>query len=251
MVVEGNGKKEKIFRVEEAALTNAILKVTRTTKKVVYFVTGHGEPALTDSDRNGYSVTKQALEDQNYTVQELVLARQSQVPDDAAAVIVAGPRRDLLESETEALSAFLGRGGHLFVMIDPDTVPGFVTFVKRYGIEVGNDVVIETNPLGRLVGGDYLMPVVMTYERHAITKELGNVMTMFPVVRSVQVAQELPPGITAQELAKTNLQRAAFLEFRLVHPESKKLIEEGTGELGTHLSARVLQRNIPSEKMDV
>jgi ABC-type uncharacterized transport system involved in gliding motility auxiliary subunit len=214
VVVEGNGKKEKIVRVEEAALTNAILKVTRTTKKVVYFVTGHGEPALTDSDRNGYSVTKQALEDQNYTVQELVLARQSQVPDDAAVVIVAGPRRDLLESETEALSAFLGRGGYLFVMIDPDTVPGFVAFVKRYGIEVGNDVVIETNPLGRLIGGDYLMPVVMTYEQHAITKELGNVMTMFPVVRSVQVAKELPPGITAQELAKTSAESWAETDFK-------------------------------------
>src|SRR5712691_4207258 len=214
VVVEGNGKKEKIFRVEEAALTNAILKVTRNTKKVVYFVTGHGEPALTDSERNGYSVTKQALEDQNYTVQELVLARQSQVPDDAAVVIVAGPRRDLLESETEALSAFLGRGGHLFVMIDPDTVPGFVVFVKRYGIEVGNDVVIETNPLGRLVGGDYLMPVVMTYERHAITKELGNVMTMFPVVRSVQVAKELPPGITAQGLALTSAESWAETDFK-------------------------------------
>jgi ABC-type uncharacterized transport system involved in gliding motility auxiliary subunit len=158
--------------VEETTLTNAILKVTRNTTKVAYFVTGRGEPALTDSDRTGYSVAKQALEDQNYTVQELVLARQSQVPDDAAVVIVAGPRRDLLESETEALSTFLGRGGHLFMMLDPDTVPGVVAFVKRYGIEVGNDVVIETNPLGRLVGGDYLMPVVMAYERHAITKEL-------------------------------------------------------------------------------
>ena len=126
VVVEGNGKKEKILRLEEAALTNAILKVTRNTKKVVYVITGHGEPALTDSDRNGYSVAKQALEEQNYTVQELVLARQTQVPDDAAVVIVAGPRQDLLDSESEALSTFLGRGGHLLVMIDPETVPGLV-----------------------------------------------------------------------------------------------------------------------------
>src|SRR5262252_3047354 len=133
VVVEGNGKKEKISRVEETALTNAILKVTRNTKKVVYFVTGHGESALTDSDRTGYSVAKQALEDQNYTVQELVLARQAQVPDDAAVVILAGPRQDLLDSELEALSTFLGRGGHLLVMIDvdphkPDAVPGLVPF---------------------------------------------------------------------------------------------------------------------------
>ena len=96
----------------------------------MYFITGHGEPALTDSDRNGYSVTKQALEEQNYTVQELVLARQTQVPDDAAVVVLAGPQRDLLEAELEALSAYLGRGGHLFVMIDPETAPGLVAFVQ-------------------------------------------------------------------------------------------------------------------------
>jgi ABC-type uncharacterized transport system involved in gliding motility auxiliary subunit len=102
-------------------------------------------------------------------------------------------------------------------MLDPETVPGLVTFVKRYGIEVGNDVVIETNPLGRLIGGDYLMPVVMTYERHAITKELGNVMTMFPVVRSVQVAKELPQGITAQGLATTSTESWAETDLKALH----------------------------------
>ena len=217
IVVEGNGKKEKVARLEEATLTNAILKVTRNTKKVVYFITGHGGPALTDSDRNGYSVAKQALEEQNYTVQELVLARQTQVPDDAAVVILAGPRQDLLDSETEVLRTYLGRGGHLFVMIDPETVPGLVAFIKQYGLEVGNDVVIETNPLGRLVGGDYLLPVVMTYERHAITKELGNVMTMFPLVRSVQVAKDLPQGITAQGLALTSAESWAETDLKALH----------------------------------
>ena len=102
-------------------------------------------------------------------------------------------------------------------MLDPETVPGLVAFVQRYGIEVGNDVVIETNPLGRLVGGDYLMPVVMTYERHAITRELGNVMTMFPMVRSVQVAKELPPGITAQGLAMTSTESWAETDFKALH----------------------------------
>jgi ABC-type uncharacterized transport system involved in gliding motility auxiliary subunit len=241
VVVEGNGKKEKISRVEETALTNAILKVTRNTTKVAYFVTGHGEPALTDSDRTGYSVAKQGLEEQNYTVQELVLARQPQVPDDAAVVIVAGPRRDLLESETEALSTFLGRGGHLFMMLDPDTVPGVVAFVKRYGIEVGNDVVIETNPLGRLVGGDYLMPVVMAYERHAITKELGNVMTMFPMVRSVQVAKELPPGITAQGLAMTSAESWAETDFKTCKKVARRLTL-----IVTAVDLSALQQSLPS-----
>ncbi|MGE3537141.1 MAG: GldG family protein [Candidatus Tectimicrobiota bacterium] len=209
VVLEGNGKKEKLLRLEESALTNAIVKITRGTKKVVYVMAGHGEPSLTDSDRTGYSVAKQALEEQNYVVQELLLARQPQVPDDAAAVILAGARRDLLEPEIEALTAYLGRGGHLLVLLDidpnqPAALPGLSAFIKRYGMEAGNDVVIETNPLGRLVGGDYHMPVVLAYERHAITKDLGNIMTMFPLVRSIQVATDLPAGVTAQGLVSTS-----------------------------------------------
>jgi ABC-type uncharacterized transport system involved in gliding motility auxiliary subunit len=58
------------------------------------------------------------------------------------------------------------------------------------------------------------MPVVMAYERHAITKELGNVMTMFPMVRSVQVAKELPPGITGQGLAMTSAESWAETDLK-------------------------------------
>jgi ABC-type uncharacterized transport system involved in gliding motility auxiliary subunit len=67
------------------------------------------------------------------------------------------------------------------------------------------------------VGGDYLMPVVVAYESHAITKELGNVMTMFPVVRSVQVAKELPQGITAQGLAMTSTESWAETDLKALH----------------------------------
>jgi len=112
----------------------------------------------------------------------------------------------------------------------PDAVPSLVAFVKRYGLEVGNDVVIETNPLGRLVGADYLMPVVLTYERHAITKELGNLMTIFPVVRSVQVAKDLPQGITAQGLAMTSTESWAKTDL--------KGLQEGRLEVGTESDRR-------------
>ncbi len=231
VVVEGYGKKEKLLRVEEAALTNAILQVTRTTKKVVYFVTGHGEPGLNESDRNGYNVAKQALEEQNYTVQELILARQPTVPEDAAALLLIGPRRDLLEAETEALAAFLGRSGHLCILLDPEMAPGLVTFAQRYGLEIGNDIVIETNPVGRLVGGDYHMPVVMAYEQHTITKELANVMTLFPLVRSVQPAKDLPAGITAQGLAQTSAESWAETDLKTLQ-EGKTTFDAGSDRKG-------------------
>lgn len=227
VVVAGNNKQEKLFRLEEAALTNAILKVTRDVKKVVYFVTGHGEPELTDSERTGYSMAKQALEEQNYVVHDLVLARQQKVPDDAAVVIVAGPRQDLLEPEREALQAFLERGGKLLLLLDPDTAPSLITLAEQYGVMLHNDVVIETNALGRLVGGDYLMPVVMAYDQHPITKDLGNLMTMFPVVRSVQVAQQLPESVSAQTLASTSPDSWAETDLQALQEGRSEFNEPG------------------------
>jgi ABC-type uncharacterized transport system involved in gliding motility auxiliary subunit len=112
----------------------------------------------------------------------------------------------------------------------PEAVPGLVAFVQRYGLEVGQDVVIETNPLGRLVGADYLMPVVLTYERHAITKELGNVMTIFPIVRSVQVMKDLPQGITAQGLVMTSTESWAKTDL--------KALQEGRLEVGAESDHR-------------
>ena len=164
-------------------------------------------------------------------VQELVLARQAEVPADAAVVIVAGPRQELLENEMQSLEAFLGRGGRLLLLLDPDTARGFMPFVQHYGLELSEDVIIETNPLGRLVGGDYLVPVVMSYEPHAITKDFGNTMSIFPVVRSVQVSKDLPEGITAQALASTSPESWAETDMQGLK-EGRSAFDEGTDRRG-------------------
>jgi ABC-type uncharacterized transport system involved in gliding motility auxiliary subunit len=226
VVVLGQGKQEKFFRLEEAALTNAILKVTRQTNKVVYFVTGHGEPSITDSERTGYSLAKQKLEDQNYTVKELAVARQGQIPDEAAVVIIAGPHTALLDAELSALTAYIKHGGSLLFLLDPQSAPNVVPFLHRYGFILQDDTVIETNPLGRLAGGDYLMPAVMTYEQHPITRDLRGIMTLFPVVRSVRLAEPLPEGVEGQTLASTSSESWAETNLEMLD-EGRTAFDKG------------------------
>lgn len=214
VVVASHSKDEKVFRLEEEAVTNAILKVTRTTKKVVYFVTGHGEAALTNTERTGYSIAKRGLEEQNYEVKDLVLAQAEKLPDDASVIVVAGPRKDLLASELQTLTEYLEQGGHLLLMLEPETAPGLVTFAQHYGIALGNDVVIETSAVSRLIGGDYRVPAVTAYEQHPITKDLEGIMTIFPIVRSVSVTQEPPAGVNVQTLASTSPQSWAETDLQ-------------------------------------
>ncbi len=233
MVVTGYDKEEKVFRLEEEALTNAILTVIREKKKVIYFTTGHGEPSITDTERNGYSLAKQGLENQNYDVKELVLVRHERLPDDAAVVVVAGLQTDLLQPEIGALAAYIEGGGHVLIMLDPEVAAGLVSFLARYGLTLGHDWVIETNALGRLFGGDYHMPAVTAYAGHPITEDLSvsGVMTIFPVARSVRIAELLPDGVSAQTLMSTSPQSWAETDLEALE-DNRSAFDEGRDQKG-------------------
>jgi hypothetical protein len=83
LVVQSGDKSEKVLDADEDRLTNALVKVTRSGKPVVYVVKGHGERDLSSAERAGLSQAKEQMEKANYEVNELELARQGKVPADA------------------------------------------------------------------------------------------------------------------------------------------------------------------------
>ncbi|NJD69120.1 MAG: hypothetical protein C3F12_08115 [Candidatus Methylomirabilota bacterium] len=199
-ILEMPEKEEKIPEVDEERLTNGLLKLLREGPRIVYFLKGHGENELEDGSRNGYRQAKEAIEKANYQVKELLLLREREVPQDAAMLVISGPKRDLAESELQALDLFVQRGGKLLIQLDPYAAPNLKAFVARYGITVGDDVIVDQ--YARTMGGDYLMPIVSTYYPHAITHNF-TLASLFPFARSVDVARPLPEGVTVQKLGET------------------------------------------------
>src|SRR5712692_790284 len=191
---------------EEERLTNALVKVTRSGKRIVYVLKGHGEREIGNTERPGLSRAKDELEKVNYEVKDLVLARDPKVPADASVLIIAGPRTDLFPQELEAIDAYLSRGGKVFFMADPFQAEGLAKYLTKYGITLGNDVVIELSPIGRLFGVGPEVPVINQYEQHPITKDLGGVMTLFPITRSVQLSKAQVRGVAPQVLARSSQQ---------------------------------------------
>ncbi|MGH7358939.1 MAG: Gldg family protein, partial [Candidatus Rokuibacteriota bacterium] len=116
---DGQTKQEKLTELEEEKLTNALIRVTRPGKRTVYFLKGHGEKDPGSSDRTGYNQVKTAIETLNYDVKDLLLARETKIPDDAAIVVVAGPQRDLLPNELDALAGYVARAGKVLLLVDP------------------------------------------------------------------------------------------------------------------------------------
>jgi ABC-type uncharacterized transport system involved in gliding motility auxiliary subunit len=103
--------------------------------------------------------------------------------------------------------------------------------LQPYGLELADDLVIETNALGRLFGGDYHMPAVTAYEPHTITKDFVGIMTIFPVVRSVTVSKKLPDGISAQPLVFTSPQSWAETDLKTLQ-EGRSTFDEGSDRKG-------------------
>lgn len=209
IVLETKERSEKVQDAEEEKLTNGLVKLTREGKRVVYVLQGHGERELGNTDRPGFSEAKAAMERANYEVKPLVLARQDKVPDDAAVVVLPGPRTELLPPELDALDKYLTGNGKLLAMLDPGIVggvqvEGIKRLLNRYGFELGDNLVIELNPVGRMFGIGPEVPIVQQYEGHPITRDLAGITTLFPVTRSVGSAKTPPTGVSVQPLARTS-----------------------------------------------
>ena len=205
VVVECGEKEEKLDQATESELTNAILKVSRKGKKVIYFLTGHGERDIESTDPQGYNKAKKSIEAENYEVETLLLAREKEIPDDCAVLVVAGPQKQFFADEAKAIAEYLKKGGKAFFMLDPPPALGLEDFMGDWGLRMGKDIVLDASGVGRLFGAGPAMPLVNNYGRHAITKGF-NLMTFFPEVRSVTPEEKPGPGLEVTSLVKTSTQ---------------------------------------------
>ncbi|ODS53735.1 MAG: hypothetical protein ABS36_14035 [Acidobacteria bacterium SCN 69-37] len=209
-IIEYDGRTERANANREQTITNALKRVIEGQPKTIYFLQGHGEPDPMGSDADGYSTLVTALQNDNFTVEPLTLVQQGAVPADATLVVVAGPKTDLLPAELDALRAFLRRGGKLQLLIDPPDqgkapdVTGLIALAREWGIDVGNNLLIDASGLGQLLGTSASVPVAMPIS-HPITNNFG-VMTAFPLARSVQPIEGGTNGHVAQAFLQTSPQ---------------------------------------------
>ncbi len=190
----------QIERLSEVKLTNTIEKIQRDSQNI-YFLQGHGEPTLQASE-GGLSQAVSTLEDKGYTVEPLNLAQRSEVPDDATAIVVAGPKRALFEGEVKALQDYLDAGGRLLLMLDPNANSGLEPLLKDWGVELDERIIIDASGTGILLGFGAATPLVTSYGNHPITKDFGNGISVYPRSRPIGTIEV--EGVEAAALLVTD-----------------------------------------------
>lgn len=227
-VGENTQRLEQSF--DEEAFTNALVRATATEQHSVCFVSGHGERAIDDeSSAEGLGILKIKLEGVNYATSTISLLEAPPTPESCKVVVLASPRAELLPVERDRLAQYVAAGGSLIAMVDPLAVPETAADLSRYGVKVGNDVVIEADPYRQTDGGPtYVLLDPSSFDIHPITSKLQGV-AILALARSVGKGDDIA-GLNVQTLAHAS--EASWGETALSDPPDTWKQDEGVDLIG-------------------
>jgi ABC-type uncharacterized transport system involved in gliding motility auxiliary subunit len=241
VIVECGSNEERTMEIDEEKITNAIVKVTRDKKKIIYCLVGHGEKSISDTQANGLSELKTAVAAESYEIRDLLTLRDS-IPRECAILMIPGPEKDVFLQERSMIERYLGAGGTVLLLIDPVTdLPQIDSLASAYGIEVTKSMIVDR--FGKLLAGNYLTPVVNEYGNHPITDGF-RMASFFPQARALTVSKNKPRGTDVQILCSTGT--SAYAETNIGDIlKGTTTYEEGTDLAGPVSVAIVAAKEVP------
>jgi ABC-type uncharacterized transport system involved in gliding motility auxiliary subunit len=257
MQMGGGAPSIKAFKGEEA-FTSAILAVSEERQPKVVFTKGHGEASLESGERGrGYSDAKQLLERDNMTVAAWEALGKEDLPADADVVVVAGPRTAFLLPEAGALEKFVAGGGHALLLLDP-VLPGagappadlgFGPLLARYGIKLGDDIVVDPANALPLVGAETVL--ANRYGSHPIVRSLSaeGLPVILPLARSVTKAEKPPEGLSETMLLETSAEGWGETNLKAL-AQGSGAIEKEAGDASGPVSLAVALGPADEKKAD-
>ncbi len=205
-IFDDEKRQEKVTVVDEQKFTSALLKIIQNKTKNVYFLEGHGEHDINDLSNMGYSDVKEELENQNYAVFSHSFLTQSDIPGDCELLVIAGPKNGLSPNEIRLIEKYLAQNGKLLLLLNPsssaqDINKGLVQLMKKWGVAVGNDLVIDVHKdrYDVLQGPSAPVPGFVI---HDITKVMRYPLS-FPYTRSVTPIEDRKADLSVKSIAET------------------------------------------------
>ncbi len=244
---------EVTSRLEERDFANALINVSRDAVPKVYFLTGHGEKDITNSDpKDGASHFAQLLKNESYALETLELNPTNPViPSDCDVLIANGPEADFRSREIRAIDNFAANGGRMLVLLDiwggVDTSGGRSEYLRpwlkaTFGVEVGIDVIMQGGqqpspelPLMSDFGSvlDESSPDVELRGsfngQHPITAGFGQTMVLI-LGRTVKRSTSVPDHVSAVEILHTTPN--TWAETDLVRFREGKVVPDPSETVG-------------------
>ncbi|HUV44133.1 MAG TPA: Gldg family protein [Dehalococcoidales bacterium] len=147
----------------EYAFTSAILEVTGSVQKKVYFLTGHGENSIFSTSADGYSTVREGLLDNLYQVESLDIRIAGDIPEDCTVLVIAGPKGSLTGREADLIEQYLENGGWALILVDPNPPKEFRELISQWGMDIRDGVIIDEGSFTAPHNDSPLVPLLRNY----------------------------------------------------------------------------------------
>lgn len=237
--------------VTEQKLTNAILDVTIVSKPKIYFLTGHGEYGISESEY--CYVLSQYIVNEVNDVNTLDLL-SANIPENCDTLVICNPIKDFTDVETDKIQTYINNGGKIMWLQDPYITiknydeNNFINVNKilsQFGISFSKGIVCEQN-VDNMVSG-YPDLIIPTLEYNSIIKDLytdGKVIFADAGMINTVSTEELEKlNVTAEPFVKTT-DKAYYKEKYNVGGIAK---EDGDKE-GEFVLGEILTKKIDDNK---
>lgn len=124
----------------EGQLTSAITYVTNSENPVIYQLTGHEEQEISGSFADAVSKL-------NVTLESLNLLEHAEIPEDAAALVINAPKKDLSAEDVTKIRAYLDKGKKAVITVGytEEKLSNFESILAAYGVTVAEGLVLEAD----------------------------------------------------------------------------------------------------------
>jgi ABC-type uncharacterized transport system involved in gliding motility auxiliary subunit len=241
VVVEYQGRREKLRVISEPALSAALQRLSFAGESWLMFLSGHGERSIEGQAQADYGQLAKELRDKGLKVQALNLARTPTIPENTAVLVIASPQSNLLPGEVQLIRDYVRKGGSLLWLADPGTLAGLQPLADDLGISLPSGTAIY--PDYQLLGtGHPAVALVMDYGQHPITQDLNNI-TLFPFARAIRPREDS----AWQATPLLGSPERSWLESGPVQEQMR--LDQAAGDIrGPLMLGVALQRNHPDYK---
>jgi ABC-type uncharacterized transport system involved in gliding motility auxiliary subunit len=182
MVVEYQGRRKHLTRLNEQSLTGALLSLAHRQDQLIMYVTNHGERRLDGQANYDLGEFGKQLEHLGFRISSINLALAQDVPDNVSLLVVTQPQADWLPGEINKLLRYVDNGGNLLWLLDPGSLHGLQRLSQKLGLKLTPGIVID--PDAQQMRAPATWALGTNYPPHAITRNF-SLITAFPFARAL------------------------------------------------------------------
>ncbi|HJT50697.1 MAG TPA: GldG family protein [Nitrosospira sp.] len=210
MVVEYNGRRERVNTFNEQAFANVLFRLARSNEKLLAALSGHGEPKLDGMERRDLGEFGKQLVAKGFKIRTLNLTASPEVPKDTSVLVISSPQFDLSEGEVDKVLAYIADGGNLLWLLDQEPLHGLQPLAEKLQLTLSPGVVIDAK--AQKLRLPITFSVVAAYGQHPVTHNF-DYMTVFPFSRQITINEnEEWRSVSLVEAAETGWVETGNLE---------------------------------------